>query len=373
MNDDHALARVLEPLYESILDPDRLDDFNVLLGQATHSHITAILGHDVMCGRGSVARVSGADPRHVAAEMQSLDLNVDPWISRATPHLATGRVFNTEDLLPNAQMRRTDVYNAYYRQFGVEQQVAAVGHYDGMNSITLSICRDDRHRLFNEDELGLFRRVVPHWVNAYAIMRRLDLLQRRVDSLETALDQSPMAMFTLSANRKLLRANGAGEHLLGLGVLQRTGGGQLAAPGWQDAALQQLLARATLARPDGRGGDVEKLVVQAPGIGAIAITAHPLAPPLLAGDAALLVFVQPTASASPARLEQALQHLFGLTDAERRLAVAMLQHTDLALAAQACGIAVSTAQTRLKVVFDKTGERSQTALVRLLAALNAVC
>lgn len=51
----------------------------------------------------------------------------------------------------------------------------------------------------------------------------------------------------------------------------------------------------------------------------------------------------------------------------------MLQHTDLALAAQACGIAVSTAQTRLKVVFDKTGERSQTALVRLLAALNAVC
>lgn len=373
MNDDHALARVLEPLYESILDPDRLDDFTLQLSQTTRSHLTGILGHDVACGRGSVARLHGADPVQVATELQSLDLHVDPWVSRATPHLATGRVFDTEDLLPIAKMRRTDAYNAYYRVFGVEQQVAAVGHYDGVNSMTLSICRDDRHRLFDDNELGLFKRVVPHWVNAYAIMRRLDLLQRRVDSLEMALDHSPMAMFTLSANRKLLRVNGAGEHLLGLGVLQRTGGGQLAAPGWQDAALQQLLARATLARPDGRGGDVEKLVVQAPGIGAVAITAHPLAPPLLAGDAALLVFVQPTASASPARLEQALQHLFGLTDAERRLAVAMLQHTDLALAAQACGIAVSTAQTRLKVVFDKTGERSQTALVRLLAALNAVC
>ena len=372
MNDDHALARVLEPLYESILDPDRLDDFNVLLGQSTGSHITAILGHDVHCGRGSVARVSGADPRRVAAEMQWLDLHVDPWISRATPHLATGRVFNTEDLLPNAQMRRSDVYNAYYRQFGVEQQVAAVGHYDGTNSITLSICRDDRHRLFDEDELGLFQRVVPHWVNAYAIIRRLDLLQQRVHSLEAALDQSPMAMFTLSAHRQVLRANAAGERLLGLGVLQRVSG-QLSVQGWQDGALQQLLARAVLARPDNRAGEVEKLVVQAPGIGAVAITAHPLAPPLLAGEAALLVFVQPVAAASPAHLEQALQHLFGLTEAERRLAVALLRHADLALAAQDCGVAVSTAQTRLKVVFDKTGERSQPALIRLLGALNAVC
>ncbi|MBD9480750.1 PAS domain-containing protein [Pseudoxanthomonas sp. PXM02] len=372
MNDDHALARVLEPLYESILDPDRLDDFNVLLGQATHSHITGILGHDVHCGRGSVARVSGADPQRVAVEIQSLDLHVDPWISRATPLLATGRVFNTEDLLPNAQMRRTDVYNAYYRQFGVEQQVAAVGHYDGMNSITLSICRDDRHRLFDEDELGLFQRVVPHWVNAYAIMRRLDLLQQRVDSLQTALDQAPMAMFTLSANRQLLRANAAGEHLLGQGVLQRASG-RLSVPGRQDVALQQLLARATLARPDGRVGDVEKLVVRASGVGAVAITAHPLASPLLAGDAALLVFAQPVATAAPARLEHALQQLFGLTDAEGRLAVALLQHADLALAAQASSVALSTAQTRLKVVFDKTGERSQPALIRLLGALNAVC
>ena len=372
MSDEHALARVLEPLYESILDPDRLDDFNVLLGQSTGSHITAILGHDVQCGRGSVARVSGADPRRVAVEMQSLNLHADPWISRATPHLATGRVFNTEDLLPNAQMRRTDVYNAYYRQFGVEQQVAAVGHYDGLNSITLSICRDDRHRLFNQDELGLFQRVVPHWVNAYAIMRRLNLLQQRVESLEAALDQSPMAMFTLSANRQLLRANAGGERLLGLGVLHRAAG-QLSAPGWQDVALQQLFARATLARADGRAGDVEKLVLQVPGIGAVAITAHPLAPPLLTGEAALLVFAQPVAAANPARLEHALQQLFGLTDAERRLAVALLQHADLALAAQACGVAASTAQTRLKVVFDKTGERSQPALIRLLGALNAVC
>ena len=117
-----------------------------------------ILGHDVGCGRGSVARVHGADPVRMATELQPLDLNEDPWISRAIPRLATGRVFNTEDLLPNARMQRTDAFNAYYRQFGVEQQVAAVGHYDGGNSITLSICRDDPRHLFDEDELGLFQR-----------------------------------------------------------------------------------------------------------------------------------------------------------------------------------------------------------------------
>ena len=86
--------------------------------------------------------------------------------------------------------------------------------------------------------------------------------------------------------------------------------------GGQDVALQQLFARATLARADGRAGDVEKLVLQVPGIGAVAITAHPLAPPLLTGEAALLVFAQPVAAANPARLEHAVQQLFGLTDAE---------------------------------------------------------
>ncbi len=77
MNDDHALASVLEPLYESILDPDRLDDFNVLLGQATHSHLTGILGHDLGCGRGSVRRWR-ADPERMAEEMRPLDLTSIP-------------------------------------------------------------------------------------------------------------------------------------------------------------------------------------------------------------------------------------------------------------------------------------------------------
>jgi DNA-binding CsgD family transcriptional regulator len=368
--DDDTLHQLLEPLYESMLDPDRLDEFNLRLGQAVGSHITGVLGHDVLNARASVSRLHGADVAQIATGMQSLDLSQDPWVSRAVPHLATGRVFNTEELLPNTQMRRTDTYHSHYARFGVEQQVVAVGHFDGSNSVTLSICRDDRARLFDARELRLFERLVPHWVNAYAVMRRLDLLQARVESLEAALDQTPVAMFALAADLRLLRTNDAGEQLLAQGTLSREQG-RLCVHGARDTALQQLLSRTVQAGIGARGGDVERLLLQASG-GRLALTAHPLPASLAPGEARVLVFVQPLAPQTAGTLERTLGQLFGLTGAEARLANALLRHADLAEAAQACGIALSTAQTRLKLVFDKTGERSQPALVRLLSALHAL-
>ncbi|AKC86849.1 hypothetical protein [Pseudoxanthomonas suwonensis] len=376
MGEAGVLDELLEPLYGSILEPDRLDEFGLRLARATGSHLTAILGHDVHCGRASVNRVTGADPAQVAAGLQPLNLNEDPWVSRAMPRFATGRVFNTEDLLPNARMRRTDAFNAYYRQFGVEQQVAAVGHYDGSNSVTLSICRDDPNRLFNEAELDLFRQVAPHWVNAYAIMRRMDMLQARVATLETALDRTPVAMFALAADLRMLHANASGERLLAQGVLRRAHG-RLTALGRHDPALQLLLARTVQVGTGLCTRDVERLVLKDADGGSLALTAHPLPPlaagELAAGEAALLVFAQPPGpTGEPGGMERSLRQLFGLTEAETRLALALFRQADLARAARACRIAPSTARTRLKVIFDKTGERSQPALVRLLSALHAL-
>jgi DNA-binding CsgD family transcriptional regulator len=249
--------------------------------------------------------------------------------------------------------------------------VVAVGHFDGSNSVTLSICRDDRARLFDPRELRLFEQLVPHWVNAYAVMRRLDLLQARVDSLEAALDQTPVAMFALAADLRLLRTNAAAERLLFDGTL-RCEQGRLLAPGQHGPALQQLLARIAHTGVGAQGGDVERLVLGDGPCDRVALTAHPLPAPTLAGQARVLVFVQPVAPRAGSDLAGTLGQLFGLTAAEARLTTALLRHADLAEAAQACGIALSTAQTRLKLVFDKTGERSQPALVRLLSALHAL-
>lgn len=60
-------------------------------------------------------------------------------------------------------------------------------------------------------------------------------------------------------------------------------------------------------------------------------------------------------------------HLFGLTTAEHRLLKLLFDGMSLARAAASLGVARTTARTHLQRIFDKTGRRRQSDLVRLVA------
>lgn len=98
---------------------------------------------------------------------------------------------------------------------------------------------------------------------------------------------------------------------------------------------------------------------------------HPLGGDGLHGAAAV-VFLQPVGTPAGSDVASVLRQLFALTPSEAALACALLRQGDLALAADECHVTTGTAQTRLKLVYDKTGVRGQVALVRLLAAVAAV-
>jgi len=61
-----------------------------------------------------------------------------------------------------------------------------------------------------------------------------------------------------------------------------------------------------------------------------------------------------------------------LTPAEALLAITLLNKVDLEEVAWSCGITLATARTRLKAIFDKTGERSQVGLMRLMTVIANV-
>lgn len=65
---------------------------------------------------------------------------------------------------------------------------------------------------------------------------------------------------------------------------------------------------------------------------------------------------------------QLLVASFDLTPAQARLALVITQGKGLKAAARELGISVHTAHTQLAQLFDKTGVRRQSDLVRLLAA-----
>jgi len=68
-------------------------------------------------------------------------------------------------------------------------------------------------------------------------------------------------------------------------------------------------------------------------------------------------------SGEPAEI---LRELYGLTQAQARLALLLATDHSIAEAAEQLGIEVSTARTHLNAVFAKTGTNRQTSLVRLL-------
>lgn len=368
-----ALATVLEPLYESILQPARMESLSQELARFTSANITAILIHDVANGNGDVSIVHGRDAQWMAGQLANHDLLTDPWITRVVPQLATGRVIDSDDLLPRAQMQRTEAFNDYYKVLDIGQQVASVAYYDGTSSVTLSMCRGVQEPAFEAQAISLLRELTPHWVNAYAIQRRLCALQQQVETLETALDAAPYAMFLLDAKQCVVRMNATADGLLSTGEALSLKDQRLHAV-LDSGLLQEMLFDAC------KGGSQHGKVVRRQGVvtlrdangrNVLIATAHPLSTPALRqgrGETAIL-FVQPVGSALARDLKARLRHLFGLTPAEATLADALYRQADLALAAVQAGISLGTAQTRLKVVFDKTGERGQPALIRLLSAV----
>ncbi len=91
------------------------------------------------------------------------------------------------------------------------------------------------------------------------------------------------------------------------------------------------------------------------------------------GARAVLVVEDPDRpEASPETEAEFLARAFGLTGAEARFAVRIGSGASLPEAADALGIARSTAKTHLARVFDKTDVRRQAELVRLLRDCRSV-
>ena len=70
------------------------------------------------------------------------------------------------------------------------------------------------------------------------------------------------------------------------------------------------------------------------------------------------------------RIEQAAM-IYGLSPAQVRLARLIVDGHDLAAAADLLGVSVNTLRTHLQRMFDRTGARSQAALVRVLLSAEA--
>jgi DNA-binding CsgD family transcriptional regulator len=201
--------------------------------------------------------------------------------------------------------------------------------------------------------------------------RRIESLEAGCAHLMKTLDRISLGIILVHGVGPVLFANATARPILeeGDGLLVREGG-LLACSEKGDAGLRRLLGTATLARGYSRGGHRggAMLVHRPPPKRPLSILVAPVADPIgrifdPAGVAA--VFVGDPDRAIEAPLE-VLRRWYGLTTAESRLAQLLVQGMSLPMAARQLRISTHTARTQSKAIFENTGVRRQSELVRLL-------
>ncbi|WP_309662236.1 hypothetical protein [Sphingomonas sp.] len=220
-------------------------------------------------------------------------------------------------------------------------------------------------------EIRLFKLIAPHVARAVDLADQLGTL-RSVDRFSSAvLEALPQAVFALDGAGKLLFANTAAASVLAVADGLYFAGGKLRTRlASEQTGLDTTIREAALVRSPG-AADGWVRVSRISGARPYAVFVAPLNAAdeeLMAAEAKVLVIAHDTAARACVKAA-ILTQLYGLTDAEARLASALSGGHSLESASKSLSIKPATAKSELKAVFLKMGVNRQQDLVRVLSSL----
>jgi DNA-binding CsgD family transcriptional regulator len=340
------------------------------LCQAENCALTLI---DPALGLASVS-APRADPEVITA-YQRFWWAEDPTVP-ATLDAPVGRITSLADT-GRATFADSAFHQDYWRRSGLGAERLASNlpvSAGGMASIVLQAgtLRDE----IMTDGARLFAALVPHLVRATDTALKLRRAEVRVrqgivsgqggNSVAFAVDTHLRPVFPDAAAEEALR--GPGNPIIFRGRLT-LGDAAL------DARLADLVLGCGLLDATRLCGG--RLVVPVPGDpdASILVDVVPFAnevaslhgAPSLALPNAIIILTD--TGRQQRRMRAVLRDRFGLTEAEKRLAFAMLQGQGREAAARSLGISLSTVRTQLSSIFEKTGTHRQAELVGMLLSV----
>ncbi len=368
----HAEDQLVEDIYAAALDPTRWP--GVL--EAVADHVGALqacltrLSHIDSSGEGIEARIDPASVQAFHAYYRTKNVftlvdDLDAWSRGWRPTVVT-----TEDCLPLDAYYRSEYFNDFMRP----QDAGATMHIrlelDDTTSGAIALGRSIRKGAFETEALEAAGRLQPHLIRAYKLGRLLAVAPGVSTDLARALEGTSQAVLIVDGDASVRHVNTAGERLMrsrpGLTIV----GGRLSAQA-SDAArrLTELIGRATSADGGRQGG---ALNLPRPGQRfPLAVRISPLAgePDPVFGRPRMVMVCVTDLERDVSPPHDALRTLFGLTQAEARLAAAVFDGLSLPEAADQFAVSVHTVRFQLARIFDKTGVARQAELVKLMMRL----
>jgi DNA-binding CsgD family transcriptional regulator/PAS domain-containing protein len=315
----------------------------------------------------------GAPP---VAEIEYLDhyaaLNV-----RLPAHTAArvGDVLHDYAILDADAIARAPFYAEFLRHYDLRFFISGIVASSEQEVAVVSVQRSFRQAHVGNNEIALMRHLLPHISQAFNVARRLKGATETNSALERALDWLVDGAALFGTDGTVLFANEAFHTIVRRddGIRLRKGKIELAAGEARDRLDSALAAAERLAN-----GDVK------------ALAARDFIVPRRSGSEPYLVSVRPLLAGSHARQPQkylailfvrdplargapvlgALRELFGLTEAEAALALALQSGTSVNDYAHSRGLSLNTVYTHLRRLREKTGSGRLPELIHKLNELR---
>lgn len=300
-------------------------------------------------------------------EVASVDIWYHELLRRHGGPLSTGLIFDIDTLNISRETARSRLFADYLKPCDIGRCLGTMvsdGAAEEVPQATLCLYRPLHSEPFTAQDRAHLRALQPHLTQAMRVRHRLR--EARQDIAALAMERVAIPVVVLGRGRRILSANPAAEALFaqcGLPLvasacLRACEPAQTAA---LDDALKACAACSTVAGKALRLGGP-------PGHGVVArLVPPPHATPGGSGAAAIAFLAREGHSGLD--LRSIMRELYCLTPAEAELAKALSEGSTAEAFAEQRNVGLATVKTQLRAVFDKTGTRRQSELMRLIFSI----
>jgi DNA-binding CsgD family transcriptional regulator len=358
------LTTLIGSIYDAAEDPGMWSQFLAKLSGVTNGSCAMVMMHEPKTPKHTIASSWGLDPKALRLYQERYgELDVWARLGRAKP---TGYVCASESLSPICELTRTEFYNDFTRPYDVKHGMFGIVANRSDSLANVSVFRSAAAGPFSHPELEVLRLITPHVQRASAIHSRLADLQSRALGFENAIDMMQCGVILInkkgtvltmnrSANRHVSAAKGLRVHVGRLCAVQALESERL-------TALIDGAVKTTSGEGHSAGGT---MVVSRPVGRPLSLTVAPLRVARRPEEPAAVIFITDPDERTelPGDL---LQRGYGLTRAECRLTLLLVEGKSLDEVAAQARVSVLTLRSQLKSVFAKTGVKRQGELILLL-------
>jgi DNA-binding CsgD family transcriptional regulator len=358
------LTTLIGSIYDAAADPGKWSRFLATLSEMTDGSCAMLIMHEATIPKHTVSSSWGFDPKALRLYQERYG-ELDVWARRGRTKPA-GYVCTSESLSPIAELIRTEFYNDFTRPYDVKHGMFGVVTNQSDSLASVSVFRSPAAGQFSDHQLELLKLITPHVQRAFAIHFRFADLESRAQGFENAINMIQWGVILIDVKGNVLTMNRSASRHLGAAKGLRLRVGKLCAvQGPESERLMALIdgaVKTSVCEDHGAGGT---MLVSRPVGRPLSLTVAPLRVARRPEEPAVVIFIADPDERTelPGDL---LRRGYGLTVAECRLALLLVEGQSLNQVAVQTRVSVLTLRTQLKSVFAKTGVRRQGELIQVL-------